>query len=401
MAGFGGAVKLTGESEYKKALSEITQSLKVVTAEMKATSSAFQADNASKKETIQTTQQLKQSLEAQGAALAKLKSELAAMQAEYAKTSATHNALLKNYDAEKAKLDQIGNTLGKSSEEYKAQEKVVNELSNEVADSTKSYDAQTKALNTMTIQTANAETTFNQTTKALDDLGESAKKGGKDAEQASKGWTVMKQILADLATTAIQSAIGGLKKLGQTFVDIGKQAYSSYASYEQLRGGVEKLFGNDMQQVLDNADKAFKTAGMDANTYMETVTNFSASLISGLGGDTKKAAEYADMAIRDMSDNANTFGTSMESVQYAYQGFAKQNYTMLDNLKLGYGGTKEEMARLVRESGILGEAGKDLTAKNLDQKVSYDQIIQAIHITQERLKITGTTAKEAAGTIEG
>ena len=394
-SGFGGAVKLTGESEYRKALSEISQGLKVVSAEMKATASAFDADNMSKKEAIATSKELKASLESQGAALQTLKSNLAGMQAEYSKTASAHNALLKEYDAEKAKLEQIGNTLGKSSNEYKAQEKVVDDLSREVQDSTKSYDNQTKSLNALTIQTANAETTFNQTAKALDEVG-------KKSDEASKGWTVLKQVLANLATQAVDAALSGLKKLGTALVDTGKQALDSYAKYEQLEGGVRKLFGDETAQaVIDNANRAFSTAGMSANQYMETVTSFSARLLTGLGGDTKKAAEYADMAIRDMADNANVFGSSMDSIQNAYQGFAKQNYTMLDNLKLGYGGTKEEMARLVRESGILGEAGKDLNAKNLDLKVSYDQIIEAIHITQQRMQITGTTAKEAAGTIEG
>lgn len=170
---------------------------------------------------------------------------------------------------------------------------------------------------------------------------------------------------------------------------------------EQLVGGVDTLFGKSSQKVQEYTNNAYKTAGMSANEYMETVTGFSASLLQGLGGDTEKASEVANVAVTDMSDNANKMGTSMESIQNAYQGFAKQNYTMLDNLKLGYGGTKEEMARLVKDSGILGDAGKDLTAKNLDQKVSYDQIIEAIHKVQTNMGITGTTAKEASATIQG
>ncbi len=134
---------------------------------------------------------------------------------------------------------------------------------------------------------------------------------------------------------------------------------------------------------------------MSANQYMENVTGFSASLLQGLGGDTAKAAQIADTAITDMADNANKMGTSMESIQYAYQGFAKQNYTMLDNLKLGYGGTKEEMLRLVNDSGVLNK-----TISSLDE-VSFDQIIMAIHQVQENMEITGTTAKEAAETISG
>lgn len=200
-------------------------------------------------------------------------------------------------------------------------------------------------------------------------------------------------------------------------------AIQGYADYEQLVGGVETLFGTGGQSleeyaasvgksveaasgeydklmqsqgmVLQNADKAYKTAGLSANEYMSTVTSFSASLLQGLGGDTVKAAEIADMAIVDMADNANKMGTSMESIQNAYQGFAKQNYTMLDNLKLGYGGTKEEMIRLVNESGVLEEKIESLDG------VSFDTIISAIHEVQTRMGITGTTAKEASETISG
>ena len=151
---------------------------------------------------------------------------------------------------------------------------------------------------------------------------------------------------ANLATKGIGLAIEGLKKLGEVAVDTFKQAMSAYADYEQLIGGVETLFKDSADTVEQYANEAYKTAGLSANQYMETVTSFSAALIQSLEGDTKKAAEIADMAIRDMSDNANKMGTSMSAIQTAYQGFAKQNYTMLDNLKLGYGGTKEEMERV-------------------------------------------------------
>ena len=177
------------------------------------------------------------------------------------------------------------------------------------------------------------------------------------------------------------------------------QATKAYSDYQQLTGGVAKLYGDSAGVVEANAKQAFKTAGLSANDYMNTVTSFSASLISGLGGNTAQAASIADKAVRDMSDNANTFGTSMSSIQYAYQGFAKQNYTMLDNLKLGYGGTASEMARLVNDSGVMGDSFK-ATAENINN-VSFDKIIEAIHVTQERLKITGTTANEAASTVEG
>lgn len=182
---------------------------------------------------------------------------------------------------------------------------------------------------------------------------------------------------------------------------LGSLAVKSYADYEQLVGGVDTLFKDSSKKVQEYAENAYKSAGMSANEYMETVTSFSASLLQGLKGDTDKAADYADKALVDMSDNANKMGSDMESIQNAYQGFAKQNYTMLDNLKLGYGGTASEMARLVKDSGVLGKAGDDLTAKNLNQKASFDQIIEAIHITQERMGIAGTTMEEGTKTISG
>ena len=166
-----------------------------------------------------------------------------------------------------------------------------------------------------------------------------------------------------------------------------------YADYEQLAGGVETLFKKSSQSVINNASKAYQTAGMSANEYMETVTGFSASLLQSLGGDTQKAAEKADTAIRDMSDNANKMGTDIESIQNAYQGFAKQNYTMLDNLKLGYGGTKTEMERLLKDAEKISGIKYDVS--------SYSDIVDAIHVVQNEMGITGTTAKEASTTIQG
>lgn len=197
-------------------------------------------------------------------------------------------------------------------------------------------------------------------------------------------------------------AKGGLKVLAASvagvataFGAVTKASLDSVASLEQNIGGVETLFKDSAQTVIDNANNAFKTAGVSANKYMETVTSFSASLLQGLGGDTAEAARIADMAMVDMSDNASKFGTNMEDIQNAYQGFAKQNYTMLDNLKLGYGGTQEEMVRLINDSGILNEKIEDL------DNVSFDQMIQAIHKIQENMGIAGTTSAEALDTIEG
>ena len=198
--------------------------------------------------------------------------------------------------------------------------------------------------------------------------------------------------LASKAKAAIKAFVAAyaVKEL----VKLGKAALDAYAQFEQLEGGVQKIFGKEAaQEVMKNANDAYKTAGMSANAYMETVTNFSASLIQSMGGNSKEAAKVADMAIRDMSDNANTFGTNMQSIQDAYQGFAKQNYTMLDNLKLGYGGTKTEMERLLQDAEKL--TGKKYDISNLND------VYEAIHAIQEEYNITGTTAKEADKTIEG
>lgn len=176
-------------------------------------------------------------------------------------------------------------------------------------------------------------------------------------------------------------------------VALVKGAVESYASYEQLIGGVETLFKDSAGVVEQYANNAYKTAGMSANQYMETVTSFSASLLQSLGGDTEAAAKKADLAITDMADNANKMGSSMESVENAYKGFAKQNYTMLDNLKLGYGGTKAEMERLLADAEKLSGVKYDIS--------SYSDIIDAIHVVQTEMGITGTTAKEASSTIEG
>lgn len=178
-------------------------------------------------------------------------------------------------------------------------------------------------------------------------------------------------------------AVGGLVKA----------SIEQYSQFEQLTGGVETLFKASSGTVMEYANNAYKTAGMSANEYMSTITGFSASLLQGLGGDTAKAAEVGNMAVTDMSDNAAKMGTSMESIQNTYQGFAKQNYTMLDNLKLGYGGTKTEMERLLVDAGKISGMKYDMS--------KFSDVIDAIHVVQTEMGITGTTAKEASGTIEG
>ena len=210
--------------------------------------------------------------------------------------------------------------------------------------------------------------------------GEVEGTGSKVAGLAEKAKTMIKAFMAAYA----------VKEL----VKLGKAALDAYAQFEQLEGGVQKLFGEeDAKKVMKYADRAYKTAGMSANQYMEQVTSFSASLISSLDGDTAKAAAVADMAIQDMSDNANVFGSDMTSIQNAYQGFAKQNFTMLDNLKLGFAGSKEGMQQLL-------DKAEEITGKKYDIS-SLSDIYEAIHEVQNEMNITGTTSREAAGTVEG
>ena len=200
--------------------------------------------------------------------------------------------------------------------------------------------------------------------------------------------SAMTVAVGNIAADMIRKGVSGVQQIIGGAVD-------GFADYQQLIGGVETLFKSSANRVADNAKKSFKTTGLSANQYMETVTSFSASLLQGLGGDTEKAAELANTAVTDMADNANKMGTDISSIQAAYQGFAKQNYTMLDNLKLGYGGTQSEMVRLINDSRILDHQISDLDG------ITFDQMIEAIHEIQTEMGITGTTAKEAAETISG
>ena len=249
-----------------------------------------------------------------------------------------------------------------------------------------------------------------------------------DDEEYESGIEKSKGSFSKLAS-GVKSGLATVAKVGGAAITAGaagvaaltKMGVEGYAQYEQLAGGVETLFGAGGQSLRDyaasigktvqeaeaehnkliqsqakvfiNADNAYKTAGLSANEYMETVTSFSASLIQSLGGDTERAADAADMAITDMSDNANKMGTSMEMIQNAYNGFAKGNFTMLDNLKLGYGGTQEEMKRLLKDAEKISGIKYDIS--------SFADVTEAIHVMQEEMGIAGTTAKEAASTIEG
>jgi phage-related protein len=217
---------------------------------------------------------------------------------------------------------------------------------------------------------------------------------GKAKEASEK----MGKFFGSVAKTIGKASLAAIGAAATGIAALTKSAVENYAEYEQLVGGVETLFKDSSAKVLEYANNAYKTAGLSANDYMETVTSFSASLLQSLGGDTEKAAEIGNMAVIDMSDNANKMGSSMESIQNAYAGFAKQNYTMLDNLKLGYGGTKEEMQRLIDDANALNAAQGNMTKYSID---SYADIVSAIHDVQTEMGITGTTAQEAATTIQG
>lgn len=226
-----------------------------------------------------------------------------------------------------------------------------------------------------------------------------------DTEISEKGFNKGIKNLGNIAQGGLKVLAGSVAGIAAGFGVMTKSALDSFASLEQNIGGVETLFKDSAQKVIDSAENAYKTAGLSANAYMETVTSFSASLLQSLGKDTEKAADYADRAIIDMSDNANKMGTSMEMIQNAYQGFAKQNYTMLDNLKLGYGGTASEMYRLLQDAANLNEEFASTAKFSMDSKghleADFADITEAIHIVQTEMGITGTTAKEASETISG
>lgn len=219
----------------------------------------------------------------------------------------------------------------------------------------------------------------------------------KGLDGAEKKTSVFGDVLkANLVGKGIEVAVKGMANLGKATVDMVSRSVKAYANYEQLVGGVEKLYGEAAESLQAFANQAYKTSGMSANQYMETATSFSAALVNSLGGDVQTAANMTDVAMRAMSDNVNTFGSSMESVENAFKGFSKQNFTMLDNLKLGYGGTKEEMERLLRDA----EKYEGYVEGALDVN-NFADIIDAIQIVQEHLNVAGTTNREAMSTIEG
>lgn len=339
-ADIGPKIGIDGEKEFRDALKSMGQQLKTLGTEMKAVTSAFDVDNDSQKKLAAQSDVLTRQLEIQEQRITEIKKALDYARANYA------------------------------------------ENSNEV-------QRWQQALN-------NATTDLNNTKKQLGDLENGVDDVGDAMDDAGKKTTTFGDILkGSLASEAI---INGVKAVASGIKALIGGAVEGYGEYEQLVGGVETLFDTSAKKVQDYANSAYKTAGLSANQYMETVTSFSASLLQSMGNDTDAAAEKANLAITDMSDNANKMGTDMQSIQNAYQGFAKQNYTMLDNLKLGYGGTKEEMQRLIDDANALNAAQGNYTNYTIE---SYADIVDAIHTVQTEMGITGTTAKEASTTVEG
>lgn len=330
---FGLKIGLEGEREFKKSLAEINNSFKVLGSEMKLVDSQFDKND--------------KSAEA---------------------LTARNQVLNKEIDQQKQKIETLRSALANAAE---------------------SFGENDRRTQSWQIQLNNAEAALNDMNRELDENEKAIKEGGKAAEESGSKFEGFGKVLKTVGVALGAVAVAA----GAAAVKLGKEVIAAYADYEQLVGGVDTLFKDSSQEIQQYAANAYKTAGLSANEYMETVTGFSASLIQSLGGDTEKAAKYADMAITDMSDNANKMGTDMSSIQNAYQGFAKQNYTMLDNLKLGYGGTKQEMERLLADAEKISGVKYDIS--------SYADVVEAIHVMQESMDIAGTTAKEAEATISG
>lgn len=342
MAGFGGTVKLQGESEYRKALKEIQSSLRLVSSELKLTNSEFKNGDKNLNDTKNSYNNMNSAIKEQKEKVADLRKTVAQMSEQY----------------------------GENNEKVKVFKTQLNNAENQLVKMENATDKNNSELKEMQ--------------NNLDNAGTSSIKFG-DLIKAN--------VISEAIISGVKALGSAMKQVGSAIIDMGKKSLEQYANYEQLVGGVDTLFKESSNKVQEYANNAYKTSGLSANEYMETVTSFSASLLQSLNGDTAKSAKVADMAIIDMSDNANKMGTDMSMIQSAYQGFAKQNYTMLDNLKLGYGGTKTEMQRLLADAEKVSGIKYDISNLN--------DVYQAIHVIQGELGITGTTAKEAETTIQG
>jgi phage-related protein len=347
-------VGLEGEKDFRNSLRDINHAFKVLGSEMQLVASQF----------------------------AKTDQSTAALTARNAVLSKEIDQQKDKITTLKAALENAASSFGENDRRTQAWQIQLNKAQAELNGMERELGDNEQALETM-----GAEMTDDA--KDADKLGDEVEQSGKDAEDAGGRFEKLGGVLkaAGAAMAATIAAVGAAT------LKLGKEVVAAYGEYEQLVGGVETLFKNAAPTVQNYANEAYKTAGLSANQYMETVTSFSASLLQSLGGDTAKAAKYADQAIIDMSDNANKMGSDMSQIQSAYQGFAKQNYTMLDNLKLGYGGTKTEMERLLADAGKIAGVKFNIS--------SYSDVIQAIHVMQESMGIAGTTAKEASETIQG
>lgn len=357
----GATIKLGGEKEYRKAISEINSSMKVLRSEMKKSTAEFGSNSKSLKALTAEKKNLKSQIEQQIAKINTLRGAVESATKKYGENSKEVNKWKASLNEAEAELAKMNDRLG-------------------------DVEKQTKGLRKV-------ETVFKDIKSKISEMKD-------NMPPAVKGLGNIVSAAGKLAKITFKATVASMAALGTTAVAVGKgvakavkASIEGFGDYEQLVGGVETLFKSSSNEVVKYANNAYKTAGLTANEYMETATSFSASLLQSLNGDTAKAAQVADMAITDMSDNANKMGTDMSSIQNAYQGFAKQNYTMLDNLKLGYGGTQKEMERLLADAEKI--SGQKYDISNLND------VYQAIHVIQTNIGITGTTAKEASTTIQG
>jgi hypothetical protein len=351
---FGLKIGLEGEKEFKKALSEINQSFKVLGSEMKVVTSQFDKNDNS----VQAL-------------------------------TARNQVLNKETEAQKQKIETLRQALANASESFGENDRRTQQWQIQLNNATVALNDMERELDRNNTALDEAEREMDDAADAADDLEEELDEAG-DAADDSEG--KFSKLGGTLKTVGV--AMGAVvTAAAAAAVSLGKAVVEAYGEYEQLVGGIDTLFKDSSASLQEYANNAYKTAGMSANDYMSTVTSFSASLISSLGGDTEAAVKYADMAIIDMADNANKMGTDIGLIQNAYQGFAKQNYTMLDNLKLGYGGTKTEMERLLADAQAISGIEYDIS--------SYADVVEAIHVIQESMGVAGATAAEAEHTIEG
>lgn len=346
----GPKIGVDGEAEYRRQISQIIQQSKTLESQMKLVASQFTAATTAEERNAKTA-----------------------------------SVLSKQIDVQRDRVKLLAEQTGKAAAKYGP----LNEY-------TLKYQ---ESLNKATATLNKMQSELRNTSSGVEELGDDMRDGSEKA--LSFGDVLKANVASGFIVSGVKAMASAIKEATAALVDLGKQSIMGFAEQEQLIGGVDTLFKESSAQVQQYANDAYKTAGLSANQYMETVTSFSASLLQSLGGDTAAAAQKADRAITDMSDNANKMGTDMQSIQDAYQGFAKQNYTMLDNLKLGYGGTKQEMERLVAEAAAMTKEQEKLNVAVDAGDLSFSNIVDAISVVQEHLDIAGTTADEAATTIEG